>query len=171
MKLPYSKALGGLICCCAITVQSLAWQQGKVEEPRRVYVEPFTTKAGSEKLRDDVIAELRKVRSISLVACRNLRRGVHSSHADLLFPNGAGADRQHLRAGSAEDVRKILWTVSDRGVEREAIGDSSGDRSGKANLLHAASGNEEFYLLCTFGGNGNPQGCPFHRAGGSVGHS
>lgn len=37
-------------------------------EPRRIYVEPFTTKAGSEKLREDVIAELRKAPGISVSA-------------------------------------------------------------------------------------------------------
>src|SRR5580698_7273554 len=35
---------------------------------KQVYVEPFTTKAGAEQLRNDLIAELRKDRSISLVS-------------------------------------------------------------------------------------------------------
>lgn len=35
---------------------------------KRVYVEPFTTKAGSEKLREDLIAELRRNNSITIVA-------------------------------------------------------------------------------------------------------
>ncbi len=43
--------------------QALAWQSSGI---RRLYVEPFTTKAGSEKLRGDLIAELQKVNSISL---------------------------------------------------------------------------------------------------------
>src|SRR5579871_6693131 len=34
---------------------------------KRLYVEPFTTQTGSEKLRDDVISELGKLKSISLV--------------------------------------------------------------------------------------------------------
>ena len=33
---------------------------------KRLYIEPFVTKMGAEKLRDDVIAELRKLRSVSL---------------------------------------------------------------------------------------------------------
>jgi phosphate transport system substrate-binding protein len=33
---------------------------------KRLYVEPFVTKMGAEKLRDDVIAELRKLHSVSL---------------------------------------------------------------------------------------------------------
>jgi phosphate ABC transporter phosphate-binding protein len=52
-------------CCCLVAVPALAWQGAGI---KRLYVEPFTTKAGSEKLRDDVIAELRKVGSISLVS-------------------------------------------------------------------------------------------------------
>src|SRR5271169_3191796 len=56
--------------CCAIAVSSLvcqarAWQSGGI---RRLYVEPFTTKTGSEKLRDDVIGELRKLSSVSIVS-------------------------------------------------------------------------------------------------------
>jgi phosphate transport system substrate-binding protein len=35
---------------------------------RRIYVEPFVTRAGSEKLREDVIAELGKSRSVALAA-------------------------------------------------------------------------------------------------------
>jgi phosphate transport system substrate-binding protein len=47
---------------------SLACQTVQAGEVRRLFVEPFTTKAGSEKLRDDVIAELHKLKSISLVS-------------------------------------------------------------------------------------------------------
>ena len=56
--------------CCAIAVtlpvwQAQAWQSGGI---RRLYVEPFTTKAGWEKLRDDVIGELRRLGSVSIVS-------------------------------------------------------------------------------------------------------
>jgi phosphate transport system substrate-binding protein len=47
---------------------ALAWQEKPPGETRRLYVEPFTTKAGSEKLREDVLAELHKLSSISLVS-------------------------------------------------------------------------------------------------------
>jgi hypothetical protein len=63
-----TKAITRLVCCCAIAVLSVAGQAGKARGIRRLYVEPFTTKAGAEKLREDVIAELRKLSSISLVA-------------------------------------------------------------------------------------------------------
>lgn len=38
------------------------------EAPKRLYVEPFATKAGPEKLREEVVSELRKLGSISLVS-------------------------------------------------------------------------------------------------------
>ncbi len=47
---------------------------------KRLYVEPFTTKAGVEKLRDDVIAELRKQNSITVVA--------DESNADVILGGG-----------------------------------------------------------------------------------
>jgi len=56
------KWLAALIFC--MVAAPLPAAQGEV---KRLYVEPFTTKAGSVKLREDLIAELRKVRSISLV--------------------------------------------------------------------------------------------------------
>jgi len=55
-------------CCCVMAVPSIAWQAAQSGAIRRLYVEPFTTKAGSEKLREDVIAELRKLSAISLVS-------------------------------------------------------------------------------------------------------
>jgi phosphate transport system substrate-binding protein len=48
--------------CCAVALPALAWQ------PKRLYVEPFTTKAAPEKLRTDVIAELGKQSGIVLAA-------------------------------------------------------------------------------------------------------
>jgi phosphate transport system substrate-binding protein len=53
-----------VVLTCAVTFSSYGWQAGGVKQ---LYVEPFTTKAGSDKLREDVIAELRKQSSISLV--------------------------------------------------------------------------------------------------------
>ncbi len=47
---------------------------------KRLYVEPFTTKAGAEKLRDDVIAELRKQSSITVVP--------DESNADVILGGG-----------------------------------------------------------------------------------
>jgi phosphate transport system substrate-binding protein len=61
----WTKWIIRIACSCALAVPALAWQADGI---KRLYVEPFTTKAGSEKLRDDVIAELRKQSSVLIVA-------------------------------------------------------------------------------------------------------
>jgi phosphate transport system substrate-binding protein len=46
---------------------ALAWQPAPADHStRRIYVEPFVPQEGSEKFREDVIAELRKMNSVSL---------------------------------------------------------------------------------------------------------
>jgi phosphate transport system substrate-binding protein len=62
----------GLTClaavrCCLLPALAFAGQ-GTDKAPRRLYVEAFATKAGAEKLRDDVAAELRKLASVVLVS-------------------------------------------------------------------------------------------------------
>ena len=55
--------------CCAMFGSALVGQTVPTNQvKRRIYVEPFVTQAGSEKFREDVIAELRKINSISLAA-------------------------------------------------------------------------------------------------------
>lgn len=62
-----TKWMACLVCCCAIAAPSPAWQDGRPSAGRRLYVEPFTTKAAPEKLREQVIAELSKLSGVSLV--------------------------------------------------------------------------------------------------------
>ena len=45
---------------------ALASQNVRPHSVKRIYVEPFVTQTGSQKFRDDVIAELRKLSSVSL---------------------------------------------------------------------------------------------------------
>jgi hypothetical protein len=45
---------------------TLASQTAPVNRIRRIYVEPFATREGSEALREDMLAELRKIKSVSL---------------------------------------------------------------------------------------------------------
>src|SRR5580692_8850807 len=53
----------------AIAGYTFAWQiSGQLAAVKKLYVEPFPAKAGSEALRDDVIAQLRKLSSISVVS-------------------------------------------------------------------------------------------------------
>lgn len=62
-----ARALATLVLICAAALPPAA----KTQPPaagKRLYVEPFTTKEGAEKLRADVIDELRKLRSVALAA-------------------------------------------------------------------------------------------------------
>jgi PBP superfamily domain len=55
-----------LVLCCGMAGPALAWQAAPANPIRRIYVESFTTREGSEKNREDIIAELRKMKSVSL---------------------------------------------------------------------------------------------------------
>ncbi len=57
-----------LLFCCAIFGSALASQTAPANPIRRIYVEPFATQEGSGNFREDVIAELRKLNSVSLAA-------------------------------------------------------------------------------------------------------
>jgi phosphate transport system substrate-binding protein len=63
-----------IVCCC------LAWQALGASGTKRLYVEPFTINAASGKLREHVISEMRKLRSIALVA--------NESDADVVLGGG-----------------------------------------------------------------------------------
>ena len=54
--------------CCGIVGSAFAGQTAPANPIRSIYVEPFATREGSEQLRGDVIAELRKMKSVSLAA-------------------------------------------------------------------------------------------------------
>ncbi len=67
------------LACCLMAWPASAWQKAD-SRARRLYVEAFATKADAEKLRDDVIGELRKLPSVSLVH--------DESNADLILGGG-----------------------------------------------------------------------------------
>jgi phosphate ABC transporter phosphate-binding protein len=52
--------------CCMMLGSAPAWQTAPANRIKRIYVEPFATQAGSEKFREDVIADLRNLSSVSL---------------------------------------------------------------------------------------------------------
>jgi len=54
--------------CCPMFGFTLAQQTAPANPIKRLYVEPFATQAGSEKFREDVVSELRKLNSVSLAA-------------------------------------------------------------------------------------------------------
>ncbi len=55
------------LACCVLAIPLLTFN-ANATGIHKLYVEPFTTKAGPEKLRNEVIAELRKIGSLSIVA-------------------------------------------------------------------------------------------------------
>jgi phosphate transport system substrate-binding protein len=69
-------------CVTALTFAGMAfgWQAPSAKAARRIYVEPFTTRDGSQKLRADVIGELRKQSSVAVTETE--------SAADLLLGGG-----------------------------------------------------------------------------------
>ncbi len=76
-----ARILGGCaIVALAFAGKGLAWQTPKAEASRRIYVEPLTTREGSEKLRENVTAELRKQHSVLVVETE--------SAADLILGGG-----------------------------------------------------------------------------------
>jgi phosphate ABC transporter phosphate-binding protein len=54
--------------CCAFAACAIASQSGQTGAIRRLYVEPFVTKVGADTLRGDLIAQLRKDKSVALVS-------------------------------------------------------------------------------------------------------
>ena len=58
---PENKWIAGIVCCCALAVPAAA-------AGRRLFLEPFTTKAAPEKLREYVLAELSKLSAVHLVS-------------------------------------------------------------------------------------------------------
>ena len=63
---------------------AFAWQMpAQMDAVKRVYVEPFTVKDGSGKLREDVIAQLRKVKSLTIVPDRITADAVLSGDGEI----------------------------------------------------------------------------------------
>jgi hypothetical protein len=59
----WASLAAAVVCCCA-----LSGQEGlRLDSIRRIYVAQFTVKRGSGSLRNDVIAQLRKLNSITIV--------------------------------------------------------------------------------------------------------
>ncbi len=55
-----------LALCCGMAASAFARQTVPSNSTRRIYVEPFATQESSGKFRQDVISELRKIKSVSL---------------------------------------------------------------------------------------------------------
>src|SRR5579871_1634382 len=73
-----------LTLACAIAGYTFAWQaSGQLAAIKKLYVEPFPSKAGSETLREDVIAQLRKLNSISVISDRGSADAVLSGEGEI----------------------------------------------------------------------------------------
>jgi phosphate transport system substrate-binding protein len=94
MKLKWTLALA----CCLPVWPALAWQKAD-RGARRLYVEAFATKAGAEKLREDVTAELRKLNWVSLVP--------DESSADLILGGGGEVWVRGYRSFSPRSHMKL----------------------------------------------------------------
>jgi phosphate transport system substrate-binding protein len=97
------KSLLQLACCCMLAAPAFSGQapagQTAATQAKRLYVEPFTTKADAKKLRDDLIAELRKLPSVSLV--------LDESKADLILAGGGEVWVKGYRSFSPRSELKL----------------------------------------------------------------
>ena len=65
IRTPGTKSFAHFAIWCVVAAPLVVAQASGI---KRLYVEPFTTKSGSEKLREDLIADLRKLSSISIIS-------------------------------------------------------------------------------------------------------
>jgi phosphate ABC transporter phosphate-binding protein len=68
MRVPSLRFTVWVALCCGMAGSGIAGQTTPANPIRQIYVEPFATREGSAKLREDLIAELRKMKSVSLAA-------------------------------------------------------------------------------------------------------
>jgi phosphate transport system substrate-binding protein len=108
---------------------------------RRIYVEPFVTQAGSEKFREDVIAELRKINSISLAADESSADAIlggggevwvkgyrsHNPQLGKVAPSGTAVYAGFLSVELRDKNDETLWSYL--ATPPEASGDVSKDLS------------------------------------------
>jgi phosphate ABC transporter phosphate-binding protein len=81
MNVSRSRMIACFAFCCSLFGSAFARQTPPADHStRRIYVEPFVTQEGSEKFRQDVIAELRKLNSVSLAG--------DESSADVILGGG-----------------------------------------------------------------------------------
>ncbi len=81
MNVSRFRMIACLAFCCSIFGSALIAHTAPADHStRRIYVEPFVTQVGSEKFREDVIAELRKTNSVSLAG--------DESSADVILGGG-----------------------------------------------------------------------------------
>jgi phosphate transport system substrate-binding protein len=95
MRYSRSCNLFGKLFLLLLATSALAWQPAQV---KRLYVEPFTTRTGSEALRGDLIAELRKLKSISIAESESMADVVLGGGGEIWI---AGYRSLNPRAGAS----------------------------------------------------------------------
>lgn len=113
-----------LAFCCMIFGSAVASQTASPNRVRRIYVEPFVTQSGAEQFREDVLAELRKVSSVSLAPDKSSADAIlggggevwvkgYSSHNPRLGkfpPNGAPVYGGFLSVELKDRMGETLWS-------------------------------------------------------------
>jgi hypothetical protein len=74
---------------------------------KRLYVEPFTVKTGPQRLREDVIRELRKLNSVSLVANASSADAILTGNAEIWIK---GYRSLNPRSGTSPSSGTPLYT-------------------------------------------------------------
>ena len=110
--------------CCAIAGSALIGQTPAATRIKRIYVEPFTTQEGSDRFRQDVIAELRKLTSVSLVSDQSSADAIlggggevwikgfrsHNPQLGNVAPNGTAIYTGFLSIELRETSGDTLWS-------------------------------------------------------------
>ena len=110
--------------CCVMFGSALARQTAPATQVRRIYVEPFITQAGSEKFREDVIAELSKLNSVSLAENESSADAIlggggevwvtgyrsHNPQLGKVPPNGAAVYAGFLSVELRDRNGETLWS-------------------------------------------------------------
>ncbi len=139
-----------LAFCCGMFGPTLASQTAPVNQIRRIYVEPFTTREGSKALREDMLAALRKMKSVSIADDESSAdtilggggevwvRGYRSHNPQLgkVAPNGTPIYTGFLSTELRDRTGRTLWSYLATPPA------SSGDVSKDLSILIARKLNE-----------------------------
>jgi phosphate transport system substrate-binding protein len=128
--------------CCAMFGSAFAWQTPPANQAtRRIYVEPFVTQAGSAKLREEVIAQLGKLKSVSVTEDESSADAIlggggeiwvkgyrsHNPQLGKVAPNGTAIYDGFLSVELRDRNSETLWSYL--ATPPEASGDVSKDLS------------------------------------------
>jgi phosphate transport system substrate-binding protein len=96
-------------CCCALAGSAAGWQPRQPGAIKRLYVESFVTKAGAEELRANMIAELGKISSISLVSVESSADAILGGGGEIWI-KGYRSLYQRSRSGTRPSTGTPVYT-------------------------------------------------------------